>query len=82
MEVCGLVPDSQLALKVGTVERAQAVGAEVEIFDLRSLNLPFCNGENDYIDYPDVEGLQNAVKQADALILATPEYHGSISGAL
>lgn len=26
--------------------------------------------------------LQNTVKQADGLILATPEYHGSVSGVL
>ena len=69
---------SQLALKVAA---ERAVGAEVEILDLRSLKLPFCNGENDYIDYPDVDKLQNAVKQADGLILATPEYHGSVSGS-
>lgn len=72
---------SQLALNVAA-ERAQALGAEVEILDLRSLKLPFCDGENDYLDYPDVEKLRNAVKQADGLILATPEYHGSVSGAL
>jgi NAD(P)H-dependent FMN reductase len=72
---------SQLALKV-VAERAEALGAEVEILDLRSLKLPFCDGEDNYIDYPDVDKLQNAVKQADGLILATPEYHGSVSGAL
>ncbi|TAE94105.1 MAG: NADPH-dependent oxidoreductase [Oscillatoriales cyanobacterium] len=72
---------SQLALKIAA-GRAQALGAEVEILDLRSLNLPFCDGENDYHDYPDVEKLRNGVKQADGLILATPEYHGSVSGAL
>ncbi|MBE9095606.1 NADPH-dependent FMN reductase [Tychonema sp. LEGE 07203] len=72
---------SQLALKVAA-GRVKTQGAEVEIFDLRSIDLPFCDGENDYPDYPDVEKLRNAVKQADGLILATPEYHGSVSGAL
>jgi NAD(P)H-dependent FMN reductase len=72
---------SQMALNVAA-QRAAALGAEVEILDVRSLNLPFCNGENDYHDYPDVEKLQNAVKEADGLILATPEYHGSVSGVL
>ena len=72
---------SQMALNAAS-DRATALGAEVEILDLRSLNLPFCNGEDNYPDYPDVERLQNAVKQADALILATPEYHGSISGVI
>ena len=72
---------SQLALTVAA-GRVQALGAEVEIFDLRALDLPFCDGENDYRDYPDVEKLRNAVRQADGLILATPEYHGSVSGVL
>ncbi|TAG92852.1 MAG: NAD(P)H-dependent oxidoreductase [Oscillatoriales cyanobacterium] len=72
---------SQMALNVAA-NRAQALGAEVEVLDLRSINLPFCNGENDYHEYPDVEKLRNAVKEADGLILATPEYHGSLSGVL
>ncbi|MGB7413797.1 MAG: NAD(P)H-dependent oxidoreductase [Thermosynechococcaceae cyanobacterium] len=62
--------------------RAEALGADVEMLDLRALNLPFCNGEDDYGDYPDVAKLRQAVKQADGLILATPEYHGGVSGVL
>jgi FMN reductase len=46
------------------------------------MQLPFCNGEQEYPDYPDVQKLQHAVSRADGLILATPEYHGSISGVL
>ncbi|MEG3840549.1 NADPH-dependent FMN reductase [Microcoleus sp. herbarium14] len=72
---------SQMALNVAA-QRACALGAEVEILDLRSIDLPFCDGENHYHDYPDVEKLRNAVRQADGLILATPEYHGSVSGVL
>jgi FMN reductase len=72
---------SQIAL-IQAGQRIQALGAEVEILDLRTMNLPFCNGEDDYPDYPDVERLRLAVKQADGLILATPEYHGSVSGVI
>ncbi|KAM3100836.1 NADPH-dependent FMN reductase [Phormidesmis sp. 146-35] len=64
------------------VDRLNALGAEVEVLDLRTLNLPFCNGGDDYSDYPDVARLQKAVKEADALLLASPEYHGSVSGVL
>ena len=64
------------------VQRVQALGAEVEILDLRKMNLPFCDGGEEYPDYPDVEKLREAVKQADGIILATPEYHGSVSGVL
>lgn len=78
-----LRPDSysQKALAIAA-ERVGALGAEVEILDLRSLNLPFCDGGDDYSDYPDVARLQQAFRQADGIILATPEYHGSVSGVL
>ncbi|HEY9853168.1 MAG TPA: NADPH-dependent FMN reductase [Leptolyngbyaceae cyanobacterium] len=72
---------SQQALNLAAL-RVEALGAEVEILDLREMNLPFCNGEDEYPDYPDVEKLRNAVRSADGLILATPEYHGSVSGVL
>ena len=63
-------------------QRLSDLGATVEIIDLRSLNLPFCHGGKDYSDYPDVAKLQQTVKAADGLILATPEYHGSVSGVM
>lgn len=72
---------SQQALEIAA-QRVQALGAEVEILDLRTMNLPFCDGGDDYPDYPDVARLSQTVKEADGLILATPEYHGSISGVL
>jgi FMN reductase len=64
------------------LERVAALGAETEFLDLRTLVLPFCNGGDDYPDYPDVERLRETVKAADGLIFATPEYHGSVSGVL
>lgn len=60
----------------------EALGADVEVLDLREMNLPFCDGGDDYPDYPDVEVLRNAVKQSHGLVLATPEYHGSVSGVI
>jgi FMN reductase len=64
------------------MKRVEALGAEVEIVDLRSLHLPFCDGGDDYPDYPDVAKLQQIFRSADGMILATPEYHGSVSGVL
>jgi FMN reductase len=72
---------TQIALQIA-VQRVEALGAEVEILDLRQLQLPFCTGAKDYPEYPDVQRLQNTVSRADGLILATPEYHGSVSGVL
>ncbi len=72
---------SARALEVA-IERVKALGADVEILDLRQLSLPFCDGGDEYPDYPDVEKLRHAVQSADGLLLSTPEYHGSVSGVL
>lgn len=72
---------SQQALKIAA-QKVAGLGAEVEIVNLRSLHLPFCDGGDDYSAYPDVAKLSQVVKAADGLILATPEYHGSVSGVL
>jgi len=72
---------SYQALEIA-IQRVADLGAAVEILDLRRMSLPFCQGSGDYEDYPDVARLRETVKQADGLILATPEYHGSISGVI
>jgi FMN reductase len=72
---------SKQALAIA-LQRAESFGAKVELIDLQAMRLPFCNGADDYPDYPDVTRLQSAVAAADGLILATPEYHGSVSGVL
>ncbi|MDZ8028366.1 MAG: NADPH-dependent FMN reductase [Nostoc sp. SerVER01] len=72
---------THLALQVA-MQRVEALGAEVEILDLRELQLPFCDGGKEYPEYPDVKRLQDTVSNAHGLILATPEYHGGVSGVL
>jgi FMN reductase len=64
------------------IQRVQALGASTEILDLRQMQLPFCTGDDEYPGYPDVVRLRETVQEADGLILATPEYHGSISGVM
>jgi FMN reductase len=78
-----LRPDSysQIALKVA-IQKVRDLGAEVEILDLRQMQLPFCDGGDEYPAYPDVKRLQETVRNADGLILVSPEYHGSVSGVL
>ncbi len=78
-----LRPDSysQFALQVAA-QKLQALGAEVEILDLRQMQLPFCDGSKEYPQYPDVNRLQTAFSQADGIVLVSPEYHGSVSGVL
>lgn len=53
-----------------------------DLIDLRHLHLPFCDGSTNYPDYPDVALLRQRIQAAKGLLIATPEYHGSVSGVL
>ncbi len=58
-------------------------GAETCLIDLQDYNLIFCGAVEDEADYPeDVFRLRRQVKEAQGIILGTPEYHGSLSGVL
>lgn len=63
-------------------KKARAAGWEVTLLDINDLNLPFCHGGLDYSAYPDVARLREAFRGASGGIIATPEYHGCVSGAL
>ncbi len=57
-------------------------GAQTRLIDLNGYNLIFRAGQ-DETGYPsDVARLRAEIKQADGIILGTPEYHGSLSGVL
>ena len=56
--------------------------AETSLLELRDFNLVFYGSvpQNEYP--PDVFRLRQALKDSQGIILATPEYHGSLTGAL
>ncbi|MGQ9837940.1 MAG: NADPH-dependent FMN reductase [Cyanobacteriota bacterium] len=60
----------------------EKLGIHLHILDLRQMKLPFADGSESYANYPDVAVLKETLRQADGIILASPEYHGSISGSL
>ena len=68
----------------GLLRAAQEVapaGMEVSIFDLK--DLPFYNGNVEADDDPaPIIALKPAVRNADAVLFATPEYNWGTSGAL
>ena len=73
---------TRMAVRHALRGAAQA-GAQTELIDLTDYKLIFCDGKEDESSYPeDVFKLRRAVKQADGIILGTPEYHGSFSGVL
>lgn len=62
---------------------ALEAGAEIVHVDLRRLALPICDGRDDESTYgADVAWLRDQVVSASALLVGSPEYHGSYPGAL
>lgn len=74
---------TKMALSIALAGAAES-GAVTQIVDLSEYDLPFCNGEsaNEYRDSPGVRRLRQNVGEAHAVILATPNYHGTLSGVL
>jgi FMN reductase len=68
---------STQALKIA-LEHVKKQGAEVRLLDITKLSLYDPNGPAS----KEVEHAAEAVSWASAIILASPDYHGSISGAL
>ena len=69
------------ALRIA-LDGAVEYGAEVTLLELRDFELVFF-GSVARSEYPaDVERLRKNIRESQGVILATPEYHGSLSGAL
>ncbi len=61
-------------------ERFEAAGCEVDLLDLAVEPLALFNPETTKTA-PDHPALQKRVERADVILLGTPDYHGSVSGA-
>jgi NAD(P)H-dependent FMN reductase len=84
--LCGsLRPASwtRAALKI-VLEGAQEKGATTDLLDLREYDLPFCTGEEGDAakGTSGAAQLRQRVLEANGIILATPNYHGTLSGVL
>ncbi len=80
--VCGSLRDgsrTRAALREA-LTAAEEAGATTELVDLREYELPALKAVDGPV--PDAEALREAVDGADAVLLGTPNYHGSYSGAL
>lgn len=79
-------PDSNLRGVVSLVcDTLSGYGGEVEmrLLDLAQIGLPVMEfGSEDQAGLPGVERVRNDARWADGFVLVTPEYHGSMSGAL
>jgi FMN reductase len=74
---------SQFALEYA-MDLLSRLGCHTRTFNLRTADLPFCSGNPDEQAQhcPGLIALRAAVSKAHAVVLVTPEYHGSMSGLL
>ena len=62
---------------------ARSLGAEVDVVDLKALNLPFYDGDVEAAGLPaPVTELRERLGRAQGLIISSPEYNSSIPGGL
>jgi FMN reductase len=66
---------------------AAELGAQTELLDLRELNLPMFVPDQDIEDYPaaqrgSITRLIETCRRAQAMVWASPAYHGTVSGVL
>lgn len=73
---------TRMAVRIA-LEGAQEAGADTRLLDLRDYDLPFSSGNPKDHNYPPgVYRLRDDIKNADGVILGSPEYHGGMSGVL
>src|SRR5215207_9946173 len=70
---------------LGALRRALAAsehaGAEIELLDLNELKLPMYEPRRSLDEYgDDVRRLVEAIREADALLISTAAYHGTLAG--
>lgn len=78
---CSLNPESRSFILARRVtDLLQAKGVEVDLVDLRKLNLPVCDGDACYDD-PKVEILRAKIEAAHGTLIATPIYNFGVSAS-
>ena len=82
--VCGSLSENGATLTALKIALSGAAEYEVEteLLELRNLNLVFYGSVPPDEYPPDVLKLRQALRNSRGIILATPEYHGSLTGAL
>jgi FMN reductase len=64
------------------LEAAREHGAKTRLLELKTVDLPTYNPDKEALDHPGLRTTTEAVNWADAFLLASPDYHGSMSGAM
>lgn len=84
LAVCGSTREHSYSgrLAIIALEAALEHGAETRLLELNTLNLPTYNPDKGDMDHDGLRVATEAVNWADAFLLASPDYHGSMSGAM
>lgn len=82
--VCGSMRADSYSSRLADIVLAAARehGAETRLIELNGLDLPTYNPDTERIDHAGLRAATEAVYWADAFLLASPDYHGSMSGAM
>jgi FMN reductase len=64
------------------LQGAAEYDAETTLLELRNFDLVFCGSVPEKEYPPDVFQLRQILRESQGIILATPEYHGSLTGVL
>jgi FMN reductase len=83
--LCGSLREgsyTKMALTIA-LKAADGPSCETDLIDLREFDLVFADGTLDRgVTSPGVQRLRARLRNADGVIIGTPEYHGSFSGVL
>ena len=82
--ISGSMEENSTTLRVVgmALDTAREFGAEVRLLDLRETDLPMFRSRKESIDHGGRDTANEMVDWAEAFFLITPDYHGSMSGAL
>lgn len=66
------------------LEAAQSYGGETRLLDLKQTGIPLYDPTNQSVDSDsgNIQKISEAVLWAEAFVLASPDYHGSMSGTM
>jgi NAD(P)H-dependent FMN reductase len=84
LAVCGSTREHSYSGRLAIIASAAARehGAETRLLELNAINLPIYNPDKDDADHEGLRVTTEAVNWAEAFLLASPDYHGSMSGAM
>ncbi len=68
--------------RTGIASRFMSRKYGFDLIDLSEMEVPLFTGEAEQSHLPAVKNLRNKVKDADGVILTSPEYHSAMSGVL